>query len=238
MASISKNSNTNYIYGIILMTILLFSAMLIPGLLQHEFGFSFRKIYIIFRILFWFCLFAMALYALWVEKNNFLLWDESKHDFIFYLKAIIALMGILFLGNLIIGIVLKLVFHLNTNSPKTAQIVTLFKQNKMLLYLTVITAGVVEELLFRGYMQARLQFYFKKPIWPIVISSTLFALMHVSYGTVQQVIGPLFIGAIFAIFYYKYRNIKVLIICHTLWDLLAISALILKDSIHLNHSIF
>ena len=237
MSSISSNPKPNYIFGIILMTILLFSAMIIPGLIKYEFGFGFRKMYIISRIFFWLCLFAMALYAMLVEKKHFLLWEENKQDFIFYIMAVTALIGILFAGNLIIGVISKLVFHLKTDNPKLEQMITLFKENKMLLYLTVITAGVVEELLFRGYMQPRLQAYFKKPIWPIVISSALFACMHISYGTIMQVIGPFFIGAVFALFYYKYRNIKVLVICHTLWDLMAISILMMKDNMHVNHSI-
>jgi uncharacterized protein len=238
MSSIFGDSNPDYIFGIVLMTLLLFFSMWIPVPLQHEFGFGFRTMYIISRLLFWLCLFAMGLYALWYENNKFLLWEESKFDFISYLMAITALIGILFAGNLIIGAVSKFVFHLKSDSPKMEQMITHFKQNKMLLYLTVITAGVVEELLFRGYMQTRLQTYFKKPIWPIAISSALFASMHISYGTIMQVIGPLFIGTVFAIFYYKYRNIKVLIITHILWDLMVISVLITKDTVPKIHSIF
>jgi hypothetical protein len=103
----------------------------------------------------------------------------------------------------------------------------MFRANHWIIYLTCITAGVVEELLFRGYLLPRLQVLLKHPAIAICISTLFFALMHATYGTIGQVVGPFYIGLIFAIYYYKYRNMKVIIFCHIMWDLMVIGAMLM-----------
>jgi membrane protease YdiL (CAAX protease family) len=90
------------------------------------------------------------------------------------------------------------------------------------LVFSALTAGITEELIFRAYIMPRLLIFFKNAYLPIVVSALFFGLMHVSYGTLMQVLGPFYIGVIFGIYYYKFRNIKVLIVCHFLWDLIAL----------------
>lgn len=97
-----------------------------------------------------------------------------------------------------------------------------FKNNIPLILFTSITAGITEELLFRGYLIPRLEIIVKKTYLSILISSILFGLIHYSYDTLIQVIGPFSIGLVLALHYQKYRNIKILIICHFLWDLMSI----------------
>ena len=166
------------------------------------------------------------LYATRIESNHFLMWQEKKYSSSFYLAALPALFGILFFGVIIINVFLTKVFHVSAKGEKMNTILNLFRQNKWLLYFTVITAGVVEELIFRGYLMPRLQILFKTKFWAIFISSALFGLMHFTYGTILQVVGPFYIGLIFALFYEKYRSIRTLIIVHALWDLLTIWALL------------
>lgn len=91
---------------------------------------------------------------------------------------------------------------------------------------TALTAGVTEEFIFRGYLQPRLTVIFKNPYAAIILSSLLFGLLHFKYGTLANVIGPIFIGLIFSLYYWKYRNLTVLILCHFLWDLISLLILI------------
>jgi len=53
----------------------------------------------------------------------------------------------------------------------------------------------------------------------IIISSIIFGFLHFSYGTFIQVFGTFLMGLVFAIHYNKYKNIKIVIACHFLWDL-------------------
>ena len=102
------------------------------------------------------------------------------------------------------------------------EIVKIMHAHKVLIVIVPVIAGVVEELIFRGYIQTRLQLFFKKAYMPIILSSVMFGIVHIGYGTIPQIIVPCFIGLVMAIHYYKYRNIKILIICHFLYDFIAL----------------
>lgn len=174
-------------------------------------------LFFISRIFFWICLLAMYVYAVKVEKQPFLLWTEKKYSFGYYLVSVIAVLLILLAGMLILsGIELSL--GLLKKSAKLNGMLSILRQNPWMVVFTCLTAGVTEELVFRGYLIPRLQLFSKSHYPPLIISSILFGAAHIGYGNIAQVLGPIFIGFIFALYYQKYRNIKVLIICHFLWD--------------------
>ncbi len=173
------------------------------------------------RILFWLPLLVVFIYARKVEKQKLLIWEERKTEVWEYLVSVLAIFIALLIGLGIIGTILKLLnFH--NESDKFLQLLEIFRANQWLIFVTAITAGVVEELTFRGYLIPRLIVLVKSPAVAILLSSVLFGLLHFGYGTVIQIIGPFFIGFIFALYYYKFRNIKVLIFCHIMWDVMAI----------------
>jgi hypothetical protein len=174
------------------------------------------------RLSFWLCAFIVYLYAVKVEKQPLLLWTEKKYSFLFYVGSVISLVLILLLGINIISLT-GLSFDLNNNKgTKLNSMISVLRKSRSLLVFTCLTAGVTEELIFRGYLIPRLQLFFKKPIFPLILSSVLFGVAHIGYGSIAQIIGPLFIGFVFAFYYQRYRNIKVLILCHFLWDLLTL----------------
>ena len=179
---------------------------------------------VVSRIFFWVCLLAMVAYAVKVERLPFLLWTEKKYSFGYYLISVIAILLILLAGMSVLSQV-EMAFGVLKKSARLNGMVSILKHNQWLLLLTCLTAGVTEELIFRGYLIPRLQLFIKGPDPALVISSALFGLAHIGYGNIAQVIGPLFIGFIFALYYQKYRNIKVLIICHFLWDYLTLMIL-------------
>ncbi len=191
--------------------------------------------FFISRMLYWICLLLLWLYAIKIERQKLLIWREKKYKVSTYLLSGLLIFAVLFAGGLIISIILSLA-GFNKNSEQLSEIVTILGENKLLLFFTVITAGVVEELIFRGYLLPRLEIIFKRPYWAITVSSLLFGLLHYKYGTVLNVAGPVFIGFVFAYYYWRYRNIKVIIICHILWDLIAVSVSIgIKPHELLNH---
>ena len=173
------------------------------------------------RGLCWLILAILWLYTRKVEKQKLLLWEEKPYDFLQYLLSIITILITMLLLLIAIGIFIKLT-GLNKSSAKMIELLAIFKKNKLLVLFTALTAGIVEEFIFRGYMQPRLDIIFKNPYVAILLSSLLFGLLHIGYGTLVNVIGPFLIGLIFACYYWKFRNIKVLIICHFLWDFVLI----------------
>ena len=173
------------------------------------------------RICFWICTIAIYAYAVNVEKQRLLLWTEKKYPFLFYVGSIISILLILLAGITIISLI-GMPLGLHNKSTKLNGMVSVLRKNKLLLVFTCLTAGVTEELIFRGYLIPRLQLFIKNPTFALIISSVLFGIAHIGYGSIAQIIGPIFIGFIFALYYQKYRNIKILILCHFLWDFLTL----------------
>lgn len=83
----------------------------------------------------------------------------------------------------------------------------------------VISAGICEEILFRGYALERLQL-FTRNIWTAgLVGTVLFTLAHAPrYGFQPDLIGVFVIGAILSIVYIWRRNIAGCIALHWLID--------------------
>ncbi|MDD3627071.1 MAG: type II CAAX endopeptidase family protein [bacterium] len=155
--------------------------------------------------------------VLLIEKKPFLLWPETKRKWHFYPAWIIAI----FAGAVIVGIAVPIVFKLlklPIEQGKLESLINYYCECRMLMVFASITAGVVEELLFRGFLMPRLEILLKKG-WIVVLASTiLFGLAHTSSFSLIGFVVPIFIGLIFSYHYYKFRNIRVLILVHLLID--------------------
>ena len=177
------------------------------------------------RLFLWLVLILVWVYVKFIERQKFLIWPERKHTLLFYILSVFTLLIILLIGNLIVLNILKL-FNSTVTSTKFLSYLALFKNNIPLLIFTVFTGAIIEELIFRGFIQTRLEQIFKSSFAGIFISALLFAILHLTYGTAMNLIHPFLMGIVFALFYRKYKNIKVLIICHFIWDALALFAAI------------
>lgn len=206
--------------GILLMLVLLLGAMFVYGPLIKPFKFSKEGYYFGSRLVFWLILLIMILYAARVEKQPLLMWKENRLSFFLYFTSFFGILSAIFFGLVIINLLLKLT-HLYGVSQRLLQTMQLFRHNIPLMLFTCLTAGVTEEFTFRGYLMPRLQWLYNNKYITIILSSLLFGIMHLGYGTVAQVVGPFFIGAVFATHYYLFRNIKILMLCHFAWDLQA-----------------
>lgn len=206
--------------GILFLLLILFTVAASFQLLEYT-NFSKQITFFISRLAIWVCLLLLYMYSIKIERQPFLLWPEEKYSLKFFIKSVIKLMFSLFLTMLVVYFILKIADS-NIDSKTMNEIMNLFKNNIFLILFTSITAGVTEELIFRGYLVPRLEILLKNTHVAILTSSILFGLIHYSYGTLIQIIGPVFMGIIFALHYQKYKNIKILIMCHFLWDLLAL----------------
>jgi hypothetical protein len=212
------------IIGILLLFLLVYIAPLFFNPILKELNFSAELRLIFSELIFWIQLILLFLYSKKIEKQKFLLWTEKEYSFSYYFVSIILILLTLFIGTVIIAILFK-ISGINNGllSDKVQELIQILRNNKKLIVPLAITAAVIEELFFRAYLIPRLQILLHKNYLAIIVSSLLFGIVHFNYGTVLQIIVPFFIGLIFALHYYKFRNIKILILSHFIWDLIAIS---------------
>ncbi|TDP02514.1 CPBP family intramembrane glutamic endopeptidase [Flavobacterium sp. 245] len=223
MLNISNSAKKPSLIISIIVSVLLPVLALYSHLLFKNLGISREIQFYISRFAIWASLLLLLLYAAKIEKQPFLLWKETEYSFTDFAIALFKTFVKLFVAVYITSLLIML-FKVTAESVVLEKALALFKKSYLLLFFTCVTAGITEELIFRGYLLPRLELLFKNKIPAIIISSVLFGLLHIGYGTLLNVIGPIVIGLVFAIQYKKYRNIKILIICHFLWDLLLLTA--------------
>lgn len=223
--------NGKYAIGIVLTFVLLALSMLysIP-LLNLFFNFKTLTAELFFynRLSLWLVLLLILLYNFFIENRSFFVWEDKKYPIGFYVGAIICLYLICTIGGAFLNGIIMLVTHEKV-SDKLLQLSLIFKNNYFLIIFTCLTAGVIEELLMRAYIQPRIEKIYNSKVLGIVISALLFGILHSTYGTIGQVVVPFFIGIIFALFYKKYSNIKILIICHFMFDFISLMLMNLID---------
>jgi len=181
------------------------------------------------RLFIWFEVAVLYFYARLIEKDSFLpWWPERKQTFSFYLAS--------FLGLYLLGIGASIVskipvlFGLHDNRQIMLHAVAVVNKSMPLLIFSAITAGFTEELIFRGYLVPRLELLFKNRHMPVIVSSLMFGLVHFRYQSFTEVIFATLFGAVFAIHYQLYRNIKILIFTHACVDL--VSFFIFRVALH------
>ncbi|HEY2581790.1 MAG TPA: CPBP family intramembrane glutamic endopeptidase [Mucilaginibacter sp.] len=196
---------------------LLLSPFLSTNFLSADQSFTYR--FVFSRFLIWVVLGLMFLYAHQAEVQRFFLWDEESYDFSFYLISIVSLFVLLIADGILAHIPYTLGLHEKSDMLRKMHL--LMNRYPALMVFTCITAGITEELIFRGYMMSRLSLIFTNKTLPVVISAALFSYVHLGYKNLGEIIFSFLFGLIFGYHYQKYRNIKVLIVVHSLWDLMA-----------------
>lgn len=174
--------------------------------------------FLVSRLLFWAALGLMFFCCIKTEHQPLLLWPEEIQSL---KKASISILLILLL-TVVGSAALRMIAHVLHWKTESAVISRLIGYSVPLKLFIVVTAAYTEEMLFRGYLMPRLQLFLKGNWVPVILSSLIFGLAHFRYGTFVNVAGPVFIGLVFAAYYQKYKNIKVLIICHFIIDFIGL----------------
>lgn len=216
----NQNKSTT-ILGIFFSIIILLASMTFLPLLKNA-NLDKITVFWIGRIAIWVCLLLVFIFAMQIEKQKFLPWQENQLTAVEYVKSFFLIIIAIIIGAAIIKLSMQLLGSKIIDNSKLKEIVAAMKNNFALLLFTCLTAGFTEELIFRGYLLPRLQLFFRNKYAAIAISSVLFGALHFGYGTLFQILGPIMIGLIFAIHYQKYRNIKILIFCHFFWDFMSL----------------
>ena len=219
----SPHQTRNAVIGILLTCVLLYFALYANKLFFGVDANHSNALWLLLsRIYIWIILGVIFLYAAKVERQPFLLWKNKKYR---WWKIILFAISILIIYSMINNFSFVIFKHfgidLEKASPQTKLIACIFKSNIPLLVLTCITAGITEELLFRGYLLPRLIQVSKSPVFAIIFSALLFTAGHIGWSSWREIIGPFCMGVIFAVFYWKYRNINLLIALHFIIDIIA-----------------
>lgn len=98
------------------------------------------------------------------------------------------------------------------------------------LPLIAVSAGVSEEILFRGYLLQGLRRMWPGRAWlAVAVSSILFALAHLSWGlSWLQFLFYVLLGVLFAAFVLRRGSLWPAIFAHIAWDALAFALLFVK----------
>ena len=170
------------------------------------------------RFIFWTEVLLLMLYAAKAEQRKFLPWQDKKLDIGVFLASVIVLYLASYICS-IIGLIPR-GFGYHESNALMKRVAMLLAGHQLLILFTCITAGVTEELIFRGYMIPRLSLLFKNDYLPVVLSALCFGALHYGYKSLHELIFAFLIGIMFGIYYQKYRNIKVLMIAHFLIDII------------------
>lgn len=223
--------NAKYSVGIVLTFVLLAFSMLYSIPIINQF-FHFKTVtadlFFYNRLSLWLVLVIILFYNFFIENRSFFVWEDKKYSVGFYLVAVVCLYLICAFGGAFLNGIIKLITQEKV-SDKLLHLSLIFKNNYFLIAFTCLTAGVIEELLMRAYIQPRIEKIYNSPVLGITISALLFGILHSTYGTIGQVVVPFFIGIVFALFYKKYSNIKILIICHFMFDFISLMLMNLID---------
>ncbi|MFI5162950.1 MAG: CPBP family intramembrane glutamic endopeptidase [Sphingobacteriales bacterium] len=202
------------IFGVVL-------AVVFPFVLSYFIRFSgFVALDRIFysRFIFWAEVLLLVVYAAKAEHLKFLLWEDKKVD----AGTFVATVVVLYFGSWacsIVGLIPRAFGYHETNALMK-KLAMLIAGHQLLIIFTCITAGVTEELIFRGYMIPRLALLFKNDYVAIILSAICFGALHYGYKSLHEVIFAFLIGIMFGFYYQKYRNIKVLIAAHFVIDII------------------
>ncbi|MCM3618322.1 CPBP family intramembrane metalloprotease [Sutcliffiella horikoshii] len=110
-----------------------------------------------------------------------------------------------------------------SDSTSFLEILPVTKREKEVWNYVSLTAGITEEIIYRGFLMFALSFLFPDlSIWVVILlSSILFGLAHTYQGLVTGVIRTTIFGIVFSILYIGLGSIVPLIILHFLIDYLA-----------------
>lgn len=85
-----------------------------------------------------------------------------------------------------------------------------------------IPISILQEIIFRGLLMNMLLRAFRSPMFVIVLNACVFSLMHVIYLDSTFVLPMTFIAGIgFAWMYYKYQNLQLISVSHTILNFTA-----------------
>lgn len=124
-------------------------------------------------------------------------------------KTALKLIFTMFVASVIIG---SMLYDAGLNDLSKVDLIIGQFGLYSLLYLTIIRA-TAEEIFFRGFLVKRVG---------VIASTVFFAVLHVGYGSVAEVVGALYLGFILAYVFSKNKSIIPNIFAHVLFNIFSV----------------
>ncbi len=83
----------------------------------------------------------------------------------------------------------------------------------LLMIIMIFVVGLVEEFIFRGIIQTRLEESLG-PAGGILLASLLFGIMHSSYGTPYEMAYTFLVGGVLGYFFYRTKSLSFVVMIH------------------------
>lgn len=126
--------------------------------------------------------------------------------------------GVLFL--IATNLALSLIGHLLKASSNSAirSILPHTPAQIAVYFLLTVTAGICEEIIFRGYLQRQFSFFFKNAVAGIILQGVIFGASHGYQGPKHMLIIVVY-GVLFGVLVQQRRSLRPGMIAHFLQDL-------------------
>ena len=174
------------------------------------------------RTAYWVILAIVYRFATTKEQSELLIWKGRNRTVLFYAGSTICVLAGLAVIEIGCSILVTQIGIKSDQHVLQDMFVVLCHSLPLLVY-TCLTAAFVEEFIFRGYLLPRIELLSGNRWIAIVLSSLLFGLAHLRYWSLVNLIVPFFIGILFAVYYSKYKQLGVLILCHFIIDFYLLS---------------
>jgi membrane protease YdiL (CAAX protease family) len=162
-----------------------------------------------------------------ITPNNYgLCWFKPyNNSYLLYISLVIALIYFIYLSYSLVALRINAIKKviINQNLPDTIKaLLPVTRKEKLVWVFTSITAGIIEELIFRGFF-----FYLMGNLFPglnifiiLGIAALIFGIGHIYQGLMEAV-KPMFLGLVYGVFYIAFGSIIPCIILHAMQDLCA-----------------
>lgn len=176
---------------------------LIPTLLLY-FGIVSGDLRVLMLLIISIALYGITKYEKW-HRNDWGLKKRWIEDYIPY--TLFTIVGV---------VILILISRFFTHEP----LLNWWKNIRFLLLF--IPLSVLQEVVFRGVLMHMLRRAFKSPFFIIILNAALFALIHILYADAKVILPLTFLAGIcFSWLYYKYPNLILISISHTILNFTA-----------------
>lgn len=159
-------------------------------------------------------MFSIAMFFLWKKDwkttlNSIGIPGDLKTNVIYSIGGFFALIGMLTALFIIVSLL-----GIENDSHEVGEIIRSLPFYLPLL--AIIIAPITEELLFRALLVPRVG---------VLVSSALFAVSHITYGSTMEIAGAFIVGILFALIYKGSRSVLPCMAVHFCYNLLSVLAI-------------
>ena len=172
-------------------------------------------------MLYWVIMFVLVVFPFfWLRAVKSYSWEKTINELLPKPKNLkkeiigsITLCALLLVTFIFLSLTLTLV-GLNDLEKVGAAIGAQTQEGVLLLIGTLVIVLFIEELFFRAFLVNRVG---------LIISTLIFTVAHIGYGSIAELIGVFILGLIIAYWFKKNNSIIQVYLAHLLYDLVAIA---------------